>query len=106
MIIVSKSSRSPWCLSGRLEWLQERFRVAYRDFIFTPHKQQLAHPSAILVDDLDVNVESFSQAGSTALLFPLIWNSNHQVEYDEVMYTLNRVSEWHARVTSELLREC
>jgi 5'(3')-deoxyribonucleotidase len=105
VIFLSASTRSPWCLSGKLKWLQQRFGVAYRDFIFTPHKQQLAHPSAMLIDDLDVNVESFSQAGGTALLFPQIWNSNHQVEDDKVMYTLTQVGEWHTRVTSEPLRE-
>jgi hypothetical protein len=50
-------------------------------------------------------VESFSQAGGTALLFPQIWNSNHRVEDDKVVYTLTQVSEWHTRVTSEPSRE-
>lgn len=45
----------------------------------TAQKQLLANPAALLIDDNDRNCELFRQAGGNAILFPQLWNQNHQL---------------------------
>jgi 5'(3')-deoxyribonucleotidase len=95
VIFLSSSTRTPSCLSGKLHWLQDRFGVTFRDFIFTGQKQQLASPAALLVDDYGSNVESFRGAGGHAILFPQVWNQNNHVE-DKLSYTLKEARDWYS----------
>ena len=95
VIFLSSATRAPSCLSGKLKWLQARFGRKFRDYIFTAHKQQLASPSALLVDDYERNVEGFLGAGGSAVLFPQPWNSNHDIE-DRLEYALAQAREWYA----------
>ena len=96
VIFLSSSTRTPSCLSGKLHWLQDRFGVTFRDFIFTGQKQQLASPAALLVDDYGPNVESFRSAGGHAILFPQVWNQNHHID-DKLNYTLVEARNWYSQ---------
>ena len=94
VVFLSSATRAPSSLSGKLKWLQARFGRKFRDYIFTAHKQQLASPSALLVDDYERNVEGFLEAGGSAVLFPQPWNSNHHIE-DRLEYALAQAREWY-----------
>lgn len=52
----------------------------------TSHKQLLAKPSALLIDDSDKNCEQFVAAGGRAILFPQLWNSNHAETGNRIEY--------------------
>ncbi len=95
VIFLSSSTRAPATLSGKMQWLQNRFGETYRDYIFTPQKQQLAATKALLIDDYDRNVDDFMAAGGSAIRFPQLWNRNHAIQ-DSLAFTLGMVAEWHA----------
>jgi 5'(3')-deoxyribonucleotidase len=91
VIFCTTPTQSPACVAGKLHWIQDRFGVDFQDYILTPHKDRLAHANAFLVDDSDRNVERFRSRGGNGVLFPQIWNSNHEVEDDPVEYVIARV---------------
>ena len=91
VVFCSSSNREPTCLSGKLRWLQERFGSKFQDYIFTYHKDRLAHSNAFLVDDYDVNIDRFRTRGGNGILFPQIWNSNHSVSTNPVEYVLEKM---------------
>lgn len=65
------------CVAGKLRWLQKLFGYPFRDYVFTTHKELLAHPNAILIDDHDQNCKKFVDCGGRAILYPQPWNSSH-----------------------------
>ena len=97
VIFLTAATRAPECLSGKLKWLQARFGEAFRDYIITGLKQQLAGPEAILVDDYDGNIDRFCEAGGSGLLFPQVWNRNHAVE-DRLAYVDAAIQEWKIKL--------
>lgn len=59
----------------------------------TGHKQLLAKPSTLLIDDNDRNVDLFKLAGGRAILFPQIWNSNHGQVGDRIEFVREQLIE-------------
>ena len=92
VIFLTAPTGAPGCVSGKQEWLIEHFGSDFHDFIFTRHKNRLAHPNAYLVDDMPFNINPFNQRNGVGVLFPQIWNELSHVE--------NRV----AHVISEMER--
>ncbi len=80
VVFLTAPTGAPGCVSGKLEWLTERFGSDFTDFIFTRHKDRLAHPNAYLVDDMPFNVESFNARNGVGILFPQIWNDLSHIE--------------------------
>ena len=91
VVFCTSSTRAPACVAGKLKWLQDRFGNDFQDYIFTAHKDRLAHSGACLIDDFDLNVERFSARGGNGILFPQFWNANHLVETDRLEYVLDRI---------------
>ena len=98
VIFLTSASRAPECLSGKLKWLQARFGESFREYIITGHKQQLAGPGTILVDDFDRNIDRFCRAGGSGVLFPQIWNTNHALE-NRLEYVAGAIKDWHTNAT-------
>ena len=90
VIYCTSPTRDPACVSGKMRWLQNQHGVAFRDFIFTAHKDRLAHPGAVLIDDYEVNTGSFSRRGGHSILFPQFWNSNAGIE-DRLNYVTTQL---------------
>ena len=68
----------PDCAAGKLEWIYEHFPTwMHRQFFIGPQKWLLARPDALLIDDSDLNIKKFRDAGGQALLVPRPWNSLH-----------------------------
>lgn len=78
------------CVAGKVRWLQDRYGAEFQDFIFTAHKDRLAHENAVLIDDYDLNVARFKERGGHGIVFPQFWNEGADVD-DSVSYVLSEV---------------
>lgn len=94
VVFLSSPTKSPASLSGKLHWLQARLGRDFREFILTPRKHLLAQEHTILIDDFDWHVNSFRHNGGEAVLFPQIWNENHDLKDDPAEFTVSKVKEW------------
>ncbi len=74
VVFLTAPTESPECVSGKHDWLINTFGHAFKDFIFTRHKDRLAHANACLVDDMPFNIAPFEQRQGIGLLFPQAWN--------------------------------
>ena len=87
--------------SGKQSWIRAHYPKIYGDkrFLIGPGKSHVARPSALLIDDHEVNVAGFRQAGGKTVLFPQPWNRNRAVlemeGTDRLHYTLFQV-DWLA----------
>jgi 5'(3')-deoxyribonucleotidase len=65
---------------GKLHWVDEHLPgYKSRLILMTAHKQLLARPGAILIDDRDDNISQFIEAGGQGYLVPQPWNSKHEL---------------------------
>lgn len=92
VVFLTAPTGAPGCVSGKHEWLIDQFGRDFHDFIFTRHKQRLAHPNAYLVDDMPFNIAPFNDRDGNGILFPQIWNELSHVEekVDHVIESLER----------------
>lgn len=90
VVFLTSGSYAPWSLSGKLKWLHKRFGRDFQGYVFTAKKHLLAKPAALLIDDYEGNVTAFQNHGGKAVLFPQVWNSNHEVT-DRLRFTLESV---------------
>lgn len=94
VFFLTAPSKSPGCCAGKARWLKERFGHQFDGFILTCHKELLARPDALLVDDNVKHVEEFRKAGGQSLLFPQPWNGARK--YDD----LKAVEDFLAQLVS------
>lgn len=73
-LICTSPTLDPACAAGKIRWLQNQFGKGFRDYVIVPHKQLLATPQALLIDDCEKNVASFQAFGGMGMLFPALWN--------------------------------
>jgi hypothetical protein len=68
----------PSCgLSGRMKWIKREL-PQYKDrFLIGPAKEFCAGPGTVLIDDYDVNIDTFRAAGGFAVQPPKKWNRRH-----------------------------
>ena len=94
VVFLSASTRHPSCPAGKLHWLQDRFGTAFNEFIFTSHKDLLAHAGAVLIDDYEPNINAFQARDGGTILFPRLWNALHHVDTDPGTHVLRRCQQW------------
>ena len=81
---------------GKFKWLEKNLptfikgEIPSRRVIFTRHKELLAKPDTILIDDYEKNVKKFITEGGKAILFPRQWNSLYYIE-DSLTYVLDQL---------------
>lgn len=73
--ILSSPSRCHSSHSGKVKWLKNMFGSSFDRFMLTPHKELLAGPDRILIDDSDRNCDLFEAKGGRAYVFPTVGNS-------------------------------
>lgn len=80
--VLSKPSRAPSAMSGKLEALQRWHHEGerFRDFLIGPSKNLCARLGTVLIDDSNKNVCGFRNFGGEAILFPRYWNDAHELE--------------------------
>ncbi len=100
VLFLTSGTYSPWSLSGKLKWLQMRFGKSFQGYIMTAKKHLLANGATILIDDYDTNVVAFQKHGGNAVLFPQLWNSNHEIA-DRLNFTLESVQQLANNIQTE-----
>lgn len=75
VVFLTAPTNAPGCVAGKHHWLKARFGETFADFIFTRHKDRLAHPNACLVDDMSHNIDPFNRRNGHGVLFPQTWNN-------------------------------
>ena len=92
VLFLTAPTGQPGCVSGKHEWLINQFGNEFKDFIFTRHKNRLAHDQACLVDDMPFHIESFAKRKGHGLLFPQIWNQLSHIE-DPVPWVIGELEQ-------------
>lgn len=102
--IATHPTHSPESLSGKVEWLQERFGNEFGDYMLCGggSKHLLAAPSALLIDDNEEYCEAFQDRGGAAILFPATYNSNRGHVGSELAFVMSEV-ESICRAMQEVL---
>lgn len=74
--IATAPTKSPECLAGKLEWIHRHMpEWMHWQYAITPCKHLFARPGALLIDDLEDNLQRFQAAGGEGILVPRPWNS-------------------------------
>ena len=77
--LTSYPMKDPCTWLGKLRWIDKHIpQYNNKVILMTAHKQLLAKPGTILVDDRDDNVDKFCAAGGSGYLVPQPWNSAHK----------------------------
>ncbi len=63
------------CVAGKYDWVKKHFPEYRSKLIICTHKEVLAGPNTILIDDRDKNCEAFEKAGGIAIPVPRPWNN-------------------------------
>jgi hypothetical protein len=79
----------------RQNWIQENMPSYFysKRYLIGPAKEFCAHENTWLIDDYDVTVSCFREAGGNAILYPQPWNNYAGGEYmqeDEKLFYLHR----------------
>lgn len=88
VLIATVPTKSPDCLFGKYEWMEEHLPAwMSRQYNITPRKWRLSVPGALLIDDADHNVEQWKNRpdkmpSGDAILVPRPWNSLHEIGVD------------------------
>ena len=97
VVFLTSPTQAPASVSGKLRWLQDRYGMGFQDFVFTTHKDRLAHGNAVLIDDYDVNVSRFVDRGGMGVVFPQFWNCNAHID-EGIEYVIDRVADYRAKL--------
>jgi len=84
------------CVAGKYDWVKKHFPEYRSKMFICAHKEMLAGPNTILIDDRDKNCEAFDEAGGIAIPVPRPWNNfEHDPEnlhpYDHVFAILRGI---------------
>lgn len=71
---LSSPGRSGAAAEGKIAWIQDRHGFQFSDWILTNHKDRVAAPGRILIDDSEKNCAAWEAAGGFAVLVPQYWN--------------------------------
>lgn len=73
--LLTSPPRSEGAVEGKLDWIREYLPQYRRQFLIGPAKEFCASPHHVLVDDHEVNIQKFRDAGGHGFLVPAPWNS-------------------------------
>ena len=64
------------CVAGKMHWIEHHLPKAWslKRWMIGPTKHQMATPETILIDDYDLNIKLFREAGGKTITFPAPWN--------------------------------
>jgi len=88
-VLCTAPTLHPGCAGGKMQWIKNNLPQMYKRVIITAAKEMCAHPSALLIDDADHNVNKWRANGGVAILVPRIWNSRH-AEADNTVEILRK----------------
>lgn len=68
------------CVDGKMDWVRTRMPLYKRQILVGAAKEFCAHSDALLIDDLEDNVQKFRGHGGNAILVPAKWNRHRKIE--------------------------
>lgn len=86
--VVSAPSRETSSYTGKVLWLKRQFGYRFDRFFLTPHKEMLAFPSRLLLDDRQDNLKKFKAHGGKCLLFPTLGGRLYEHAHDPMKILL------------------
>lgn len=95
------------CLAGKHDWMKGNLPTwlyGKRQYVISSHKELLARPDVLLIDDADDNVNKFVEHGGQAILVPQPWNSLAGVDRHE--HLVNQLRWEHLRSVGLIPRNC
>lgn len=96
--IVSSPSYCDTCYTGKVRWLKKRFGLEFTNFHLTPHKEKLARPGTVLIDDSEKNCQNFlvnkngRSTGAYSVIFPRHSNGIGNIT-DPVTYVKSQLDD-------------
>lgn len=97
--VVSAPSRCPRCIPEKREWLHRVLDVEWYDrLIPTPHKELMAKPGVVLIDDYDRNCKAFNMEGGFAITFPSYHNSMNHYEQTPMAFVQASLESYQRRL--------
>lgn len=82
--LLTSPSNHPTCYSGKKITRDTYFSST--PIFLCEEKYLLAGSNRLLIDDNDQNIELFREAGGDAILFPRVWNANHEWKDSPMVY--------------------
>ncbi len=64
------------CLDGKRRWIETNIPEYLNKYLIGSSKHFCAHDQSILIDDYDLNTETFREHGGNTILIPRSWNKN------------------------------
>jgi len=74
---------------GKYEWICEHLPMFKDQYLMGRPKKFCAHSNAILVDDMDYNVDEFIENGGYGVIVPRYWNRRH-----ELYHVIKKEENW------------
>ena len=105
VVILTSPSHIAAAHTGKAQWMKKFFGGGFRQYIMTKRKDLLARPGDILIDDMDKNIEAFTQAGGIGVIFPFPWNHAHEDTKRGVAKVLENLSQVYPRYTPPKVEE-
>ena len=90
-IVCTCPSTAPTCPTQKIEWMRKHIQSNFNNYMIGGKKYLMAG-NGILIDDFEVNIESFVKAGGQAILFPMITNKNWKFAHDPIDYLRVRLN--------------
>lgn len=90
--ILTKCNRNPGCYKGKKESRDKHFPDL--ELLTTSrHKWHMGRcVRRILIDDTDKQVKAWRDKGGTAILYPQVWNQNHELAKQPVQYVISELA--------------
>jgi len=105
IIMSSPACGTPLGYASKKLWVDkylQPFVVEPIKVIAGSEKHLLAGKDRLLIDDYDVNVERFRDAGGYAITFPQPWNKQRTMAVSSLRYTIEQLKQWKDMQLHEL----
>ncbi len=94
VFILTKPTRDPLCVVGKVEWIQRFLPSDMRDQYFIgAHKYLCAREDNLLIDDNEDNINLFEDNGGSGILVPRPWNSAR--DFDIKTYITDEITKFN-----------
>lgn len=85
--LLTSPVRTKGCIEGKMDWIRHYLPQYRRRFLVGPAKEFCASEKHALVDDHQVNIDKFIDAGGHTFLVPAAWNRRFNEEPLEALKT-------------------
>jgi hypothetical protein len=91
--LLTSQSSNPNCASGKRKWIAANMPKLLDRSLIGKCKYMCAHPTTLLVDDFEKNVNKFRRFGGQTILVPRPWNKAQPVA-DIQAYLQSQLLDW------------